>query len=165
MATPVAAPVAARPEDLAGLCALDAACFSPPWSCDAWRAELAGHDRIWRVVHAPADSPDAVGGLLAAGGLWLAPEAAHVLRLAVAPAWRGRGLGSQVVGALVAAATRVGQEALTLEVRAANRTAVSLYRRHGFVEAGVRPRYYPDGEDAVILWRRSAAADEPMSER
>jgi [ribosomal protein S18]-alanine N-acetyltransferase len=157
----MATPVAAGPGDLAGMCALDAACFAPAWSCDAWRAELARHDRIWRVVHATGSAPDAVDGVVAAGGLWLAPEAAHVLRLAVAPAWRGRGLGGQLVGALVAAAARAGQHALTLEVRASNRTAVSLYRRHGFVEAGVRPCYYPDGEDAVILWRRSGAGDEP----
>ena len=157
MAVPVVDPVAARPGDLAGMCALDAACFAPAWSRDAWRAELAGEHRIWRIVRAPAGASDAVGGLLAAGGLWLAPESAHVLRLAVAPAWRGRGLGGAVVGALVAAAAEAGQDALTLEVRAANRTALSLYRRHGFVEAGVRPRYYPDGEDAVILWRRSGA--------
>lgn len=144
---------AATPDDLEGLWALDAACFPRPWPVGIWRRELTAADRRWRVVPAPPGTPGAVGGLLAAGGLWLAPDAAHVLRLAVAPAWRGRGLGGEVVDALVADAARAGRRSLTLEVRASNRAATSLYRRHDFAAAGRRPRYYADGEDAVILWR------------
>ena len=27
-----------------------------------------------------------------------------------------------------------------------------LYRRFGFAPVGTRPRYYPNGDDALILW-------------
>ena len=42
---------------------------------------------------------------------------------------------------------------VVLEVRASNAPAQALYRRAGFVVDGRRPRYYPDGEDAVLMSR------------
>ena len=41
---------------------------------------------------------------------------------------------------------------MVLEVRVSNLAARSLYQKLGFVEVGVRPRYYEDtGEDAVLM--------------
>jgi ribosomal-protein-alanine N-acetyltransferase len=43
---------------------------------------------------------------------------------------------------------------MTLEVRKSNIVAQNLYKKYGFVEYGIRPRYYADNnEDAVIMWR------------
>lgn len=45
-------------------------------------------------------------------------------------------------------------ERATLEVRASNQRAISLYNKFGFQLAGRRRRYYKDtNEDALILWR------------
>lgn len=133
------------PAHVPQLWALDRAGFPDPWSQAGWRDEVVRADRRWRVVAAE-------DRLVAAGGLMLAPDAAHVLRLVVAPAWRGRGIAVGLVGELIDLAARAGRPALTLEVRASNRAALNLYRRLGFVSHGVRPRYYADGEDAVVLW-------------
>ena len=47
-----------------------------------------------------------------------------------------------------------GATCSTLEVRAANAAAIGLYESMGFVQAGVRKKYYPDNrEDAVIMWK------------
>ena len=41
---------------------------------------------------------------------------------------------------------------LTLEVRASNAPAISLYQKMGFVQVGRRPNYYHNPkEDALIL--------------
>jgi ribosomal-protein-alanine N-acetyltransferase len=45
-----------------------------------------------------------------------------------------------------------GCEAMTLEVRVSNAGAQALYRRFGFVPAGVRQRYYENTEDAIVMW-------------
>ena len=51
-----------------------------------------------------------------------------------------------------AAVTR-GCRNLTLEVRVTNHGAQELYRRFGFVPAGIRRGYYPEnGEDALVMW-------------
>jgi ribosomal-protein-alanine N-acetyltransferase len=42
---------------------------------------------------------------------------------------------------------------MTLEVRVSNAGAQALYRRFGFVPAGMRKGYYPEnGEDAMVMW-------------
>jgi len=77
----------------------------------------------------------------------------HVLALAVAPEARRRGVASELLGAALGEAEAAGTAVCHLEVRAGNAAARRFYARHGFAEVGRRPRYYPEGEDAVLLTR------------
>jgi ribosomal protein S18 acetylase RimI-like enzyme len=45
----------------------------------------------------------------------------------------------------------MGAVAMFLEVAAGNFPARGLYEAAGFAKAGVRPGYYADGGDAVVL--------------
>lgn len=114
-------------------------------------AALAADDHRTLVVEA-ADGT-VVG---AAIGLLLVDEA-HVADVAVDPRWRRRGVASALLGGLLDELAAAGARAATLEVRASNDPAQLLYRRLGFVAEGRRPGYYPDGEDAVLMWRREEA--------
>jgi ribosomal-protein-alanine N-acetyltransferase len=49
---------------------------------------------------------------------------------------------------------------MTLEVRHTNTAAQSLYRRFGFVPAGVRRRYYENTDDAIIMWAHGVNTTE-----
>jgi [ribosomal protein S18]-alanine N-acetyltransferase len=87
------------------------------------------------------------------GGLWLMVDEAHVTSVAVRPEFRGRGLGELLMVCLLETAIGCGVRWVTLEVRMSNTTAQSLYRKLGFRQAGIRPRYYTDNnEDAVVMW-------------
>ena len=44
-----------------------------------------------------------------------------------------------------------GMKRVFLEVRVSNSAALALYLKCGFCGKFVRPRYYGDGEDAVIM--------------
>ncbi|MEJ2345323.1 MAG: GNAT family N-acetyltransferase [Gammaproteobacteria bacterium] len=57
----------------------------------------------------------------------------HIGRMAVLPAWRGRGVGSALLRALLEEARRRGIEHPFLH---AQTTAVGFYLRHGFAIAG-----------------------------
>ena len=47
-----------------------------------------------------------------------------------------------------------GAQRYTLEVRASNEEAISLYECMDFKKCGVRKEYYEDnGEDAIIMWK------------
>ena len=49
----------------------------------------------------------------------------------------------------------MGVEAYTLEVRVSNAAAIHVYEKNGFVNEGIRPRFYEKPvEDAMIMWRR-----------
>jgi len=52
--------------------------------------------------------------------------------LYVLPSWRGKGIGSKLVGEVVRLAETRGWRALDLEVEADHAQVISLYQRHGF---------------------------------
>ena len=64
---------------------------------------------------------------------------------------RGRGLGRALVVALLERLRGQGARRVSLEVRSRNAPAIALYRSLGFENEGVRPKYYRDGEDALVL--------------
>jgi ribosomal-protein-alanine N-acetyltransferase len=87
-------------------------------------------------------------------GLCDYPDEAFVQTLAVAAEAQGRGIGAQLLTALLDEAARRRQTRVALEVRADNDRAIRLYERLGFRGAGVRRRYYqPSGTDAVVMVR------------
>ena len=57
----------------------------------------------------------------------------------VEPAWRGRGVGSALVAALIEAARDVVEQ-LTLTVVEGNDAALALYEKFGFSAYGIEPR-------------------------
>jgi len=135
--------VPAADGDLARVARLAARCFDDPWSEDAVAGTASAPGGLLRVVRLP-HGEELAGYLL---GVFVAPELS-VLSLAVAPELRRRGLGR----ALVADAARVsGALQVWLEVRAGNAGARGFYHALRFSQVATRRRYYPDGEDAVLL--------------
>ncbi|MBC2668246.1 GNAT family N-acetyltransferase [Novosphingobium piscinae] len=65
----------------------------------------------------------------------------ELLLFAVAPEYRGCGIGEGLLAGFAEAARHRGAVRLLLEMRRGN-PAESLYRRHGFVPVGVRKNYY-----------------------
>jgi len=120
------------------------------WSERSMRSEVAGEHGYYLVAFAP-ESPDRIAGY---AGL-LAPRGGSegdIQTIAVAPHARRRGLGRQLMLALIAEARKRGAREVFLEVRADNPGAQTLYRDLGFEEIGVRPKYYqPDGVDAIVM--------------
>lgn len=129
--------------DLPEVAALERIAFTDPWSERALAEELRLADRRYVVAHD--------GRILGYAGMMLVGEDAHVLTLAVEPAFRRRRVATRLLLWLVDAALAAGVRHLTLEVRVSNDPAQSLYRRFGFEPVGVRPGYYRD-EDALVMW-------------
>jgi [ribosomal protein S18]-alanine N-acetyltransferase len=120
-----------------------------PWSLGVFTSELAqGQARHYIVLKVD-------GKVAGYAGLMFAADEAHVTNIAVALPLRHQGLGSYLLLELARESLRRGCEAMTLEVRMGNVAAQNLYRKFGFVVAGVRRNYYPEtGEDAYIMWLR-----------
>ena len=93
------------------------------------------------------------GAVVGLASARLLVDDAHVVRLAVDAAWRRRGIGRTLFDGLLSWAERTGADALVLEVRAGTDAALQLYAEAGMTIEGRRPRYYPDGEDALLLRR------------
>jgi ribosomal protein S18 acetylase RimI-like enzyme len=60
-------------------------------------------------------------------------------------------VGQQLLTDLLEYARRQNALTATLEVRVSNQVAQRLYRKYRFEDVGRRPRYYRDGEDALLM--------------
>jgi [ribosomal protein S18]-alanine N-acetyltransferase len=95
-----------------------------------------------------------VGALEAVIGFLSARRVAdelEILDLAVLPGARRHGAGSALLLHTLDAARRSGARATFLEVASQNQPAVQLYTKHGFRTLDVRRRYYPSGDDALLM--------------
>jgi ribosomal-protein-alanine N-acetyltransferase len=81
----------------------------------------------------------------------LVGDEAHVTNLLVDLEWRRRGIGLELMRALIDEAVAEGARHITLEVRSENDPARRLYARLGLAPVGMRKGYYGD-DDALILW-------------
>ena len=123
-----------------------------PWTAEEIAAVLAG--------------PGALGIVRAQGfaiGRAAAGEA-ELLTLAVDPARRREGLGAALLAGFEACAARDGAREAALEVAEGNAAARALYARAGWREAGRRPGYYADGQDALVL-RKALTMRRPLTPR
>jgi [ribosomal protein S18]-alanine N-acetyltransferase len=148
-----------RTKDLAGVLRIEQASFDVPWSRRLFVEELAQRSRVYRVAWRGRR-------IVGFGGLMLVDDEGHVNNIAVDPELVGRGIGRALLSDLARRALDREARHLTLEVRADNQPALALYARFGFAPVGVRPRYYPRGEDALIMWARDidgAAYQERLS--
>lgn len=129
---------------------LDQRCLGGLWSASQWTTELAEPQRpgvgLWE-----RDT------LVAVACGWLILEELHITLVAVDPLRRRKGLGRQVLEALLKEGRSRGAERATLEVASSNAAARALYARAGFAEAGCRRGYYRNGDDALIQWLKLSA--------
>jgi len=78
-------------------------------------------------------------------------DTVHIANVAVRKEYRYQGIGSEILSYLLHFGVSLGKKKAVLEVRPSNLPAISLYEKFGFYKAGIEKRYYPDGEDAVIM--------------
>ena len=103
---------------------------------------------------------DESGHALGFCSFWRVLDELHINNLAVAHAYRRRGIATALLTFVLNEGARLGAHRATLEVRRSNDAARQLYERLGFVAAGVRRAYYTNPiEDALVLWREPLAAD------
>jgi ribosomal-protein-alanine N-acetyltransferase len=160
----------AEQSDLGSIVDIECDAFDQPWPYTAFERFLGEPGFLVAVKSGPerAGGADAVVGYVVGD---VTPnfgrDIGHVKDLAVADAARRRGIGrSLLVQSLVTLAV-AGAEVVKLEVRESNDPARTLYSDVGFEIARRVPRYYRDGEDALVMvldvaeWRDGDAEAEP----
>ncbi len=130
---------------VAAVAQLEQCCFNDPWSVNSIKSELNNPLSLWLVAVEDGILAGYVGSQSVIG--W-----ADMMNLAVAPEYRRQGVGEGLVNALIKRLQENQISCLTLEVRASNQNAISLYDKLGFRQVGRRPNYYRNPkEDALIL--------------
>ncbi|MDX2161477.1 MAG: ribosomal protein S18-alanine N-acetyltransferase [bacterium] len=160
-----------RLPDVQQVASIDRVSFDPPWSARSYAYEISessySHMIVLEMGSRGDDKPinpwkrlfqNLNGGrddepiITAYGGIWNIVDEAHISTIAVHPDYRGRGWGELVLSGMLRKACVLKAAYVVLEVRVSNTTAQNLYKKHGFVIWGTKPRYYHNnGEDAYDM--------------
>jgi ribosomal-protein-alanine N-acetyltransferase len=145
-----------RLRDLAAIERIERRSYPTPWSRSMFAGELAKPSSI--SLGAFTAAGELVGYLIISRYV----DAWHVMNVAVAPEYRGRGIATKLLEHLFELTAGDGRRGYTLEVRVSNNSAIRLYEKLGFKARGIRRGYYTDNrEDALIMWKdpvRAAAS-------
>ena len=138
----------ATPRDARALAAIHAASFHRGWSEHEFEQLLTDRGV---VADRAISGRQNVGFILSRR----AADEAEILSVAVARAWRGRGLARRLLDLHLRRLAGLGLRAVFLEVDEDNTPARRLYARAGFREVGRRPGYYAQsgGKGALVLRR------------
>ena len=81
----------------------------------------------------------------------------HVLNLTVNEKYRNNGIGSELLEMVIYKCKILKSSILLLETRLTNKSAMSLYEKHGFIKIGLRKDYYKTflGKEDAIVYRKS----------
>jgi ribosomal-protein-alanine acetyltransferase len=116
------------------------------WSAAELSLLAKGGTRVWVAEEA--------GEIIGTSAARTVGDEVEILNLGVAPSWRRRGVGRDLMVRAMEQAGQAGARRAFLDVRESNRGARALYATLGFVETGRRPNYYRDpAEDALVLSR------------
>lgn len=134
---------------------------SDTWSEALIADELPRPDRTWwaayglplaeSLAHCDESAVKSEPQLLGYAGGWIVDGQVQILKVGVNPSMRRHGIARELLARIAADARDLGATTCSLEVRAGNVGAQAFYEALGFHSLGVRPRYYSDGEDAVIM--------------
>jgi ribosomal-protein-alanine N-acetyltransferase len=141
----------ARPEELERIAWLEQIGFPDPWPRELLAYEIT-HPQSHVLVGVWGEGLPAAGyaSFRKGGG------EAELLRLAVAPGERRRGVARALVLGGLERLRLGGIETCFLEVRTNNLGAIAFYQEMGFAAVGQRKGYYRDGSDALVYARRVA---------
>jgi ribosomal-protein-alanine N-acetyltransferase len=132
--------------DVPAVVALEAEVFgADAWDERAVTAELEGPGRRFVVA-------DDLSGCLCGYAVSMTlGDIVDLQRIAVHFGRRRTGLATALLDDLLAHTGAADR--MLLEVSERNEAAVAFYTAHGFTRIDVRPRYYRDGSDALVLHR------------
>jgi len=93
-------------------------------------------------------------------GFWVMADEAHLTNIAVRESSHHQGIGELLLISVIDLAVELNTSIMTLEVRASNTAAQSLYRKYGFSQVGLRRGYYiNEKEDGVLMSTENINAD------
>ncbi|WFR57911.1 ribosomal protein S18-alanine N-acetyltransferase [Anaerocolumna sp. AGMB13025] len=135
-----------KEEDLPEVQEMENSIFSKPWSITDFKDSMKKPHNIYLVVEERSE-------IVAYCGLWGVAGEGQINNVAVKKMLRGQGIGRNMLQELIDLGKKQGLVAFTLEVRVGNLSAIALYRRLGFLDAGIRKNFYEaPAEDALIMW-------------
>ena len=144
-------------QDVSAVAAIEKMCFSLPWSEQSLIDSVKREDTMFLVCEEfdeknSDDTGDENSNIVGYIGMYLSFDEGDITNVAVSPAHRKKGYGEALVSKAKELAKEKQLEMILLEVRVSNAPAISLYKKMGFEELGIRKNFYEHPvEDAIIM--------------
>ena len=84
-------------------------------------------------------------------GIWQPDDEGHVTNIVTKKDKRGNKIGTLMLEEIINIAKNKNMKSITLEVNVNNNIAINLYKKYDFKEVGIRPKYYNNADDAIIM--------------
>ena len=118
--------------------------FDNFWSYNVLKQELENKNTTYIV----AKEDDEIIGF---AGLSTCLDEATLNNIVVKKSHRNRGIGGELLEALIELCSELRMRTFTLEVDTENEPAIHLYEKFGFKNLGIRKKYYNNTQDAIIM--------------
>lgn len=139
-------------DDLKAVMEIEKESFKHPWSEQLFKDEF---NSPMSLCLKAVDGKNELCGYIILRSM---VDEVHILNIATRPKNRKQGVAQELIQKALEGFC-CGKP-LFLEVRISNKPALGLYKKLGFKQLYVRKRYYPDGEDAVIMEKETCAKAE-----
>lgn len=134
-------------EHIAAIAAIEAECFSAPWSEKALTEEL----NVPTAIFITALSDGIVAGYM---GMHHLGDVGYICNIAVSSNYRRIGVASVLLNAQINYARKHALSEITLEVRTSNEAARRLYEKFGFEQLGTRPNFYNNPKENAEIYSK-----------
>ena len=139
--------VSLQREHIKHIAELEKSCFSSPWSEEMILESFVNGTKFFVATQN--------GEVLGYVGISCILDEGYITNIAVFEEHRKKGVGTALINRLFSLASDIKLDFISLEVRASNETAISLYTKLGFKQEGRRKNFYTaPTEDALIMTKR-----------
>ncbi|MDK2905164.1 MAG: [ribosomal protein S18]-alanine N-acetyltransferase [Eubacteriaceae bacterium] len=132
--------------DIEAVFKIDQDCFNHNWTLDSYQNEI--NNLLATYVVAENDAT-----VIGFGGYWRVIDEAQITNIGILKPFRHAGIGEMILNKLCSLAVLEGCDRMTLEVREDNLPAIAFYKKHRFVQEGIRRHYYGQDQHGLIMWR------------
>ncbi|MCL2370570.1 MAG: ribosomal protein S18-alanine N-acetyltransferase [Firmicutes bacterium] len=134
-------------KDIPAILHLEQAYLDSPWSEKVLIETLQNPDTVMLVA-------EDGGKVIGYGSFCKVVDEAQINNICVDLESRRAGVGGMILDAIEDIATKKGCKELILEVACDNISAIGLYKKHGYTQLYVRPKYYNGTKDAIVMTKQ-----------
>ena len=118
--------------------------FDEFWTANVLKSELESD--LSKYIVAKIDEK-----IVGFAGVIILPDDVEITNIVTKKQERKKGIGKELLDKLIEIAKQTGKDNISLEVNEKNIVAISLYKKAGFKEVGIRKKYYNGIDDAIIM--------------
>ncbi|RLG77317.1 MAG: ribosomal-protein-alanine N-acetyltransferase [Thermoprotei archaeon] len=138
----------AKPSDMEKVAVLEEKCFRYPYPRTLLHMLCALYPELFLVAELGNEVVGYVSAVVKRG------DVGHIVSICVDPQYRRRGVGKRLMQEVERVLVELfGVKSIRLEVRVSNIPAINLYKSLGYRIVDKLRNYYPDGEDAYVMYK------------